>query len=67
MTGEPVRFVVGDPAARFLVVHRDAPHPSPAGAAASDTGEAGAPTNVEAARELARRYPGRVEVVTLGG
>jgi hypothetical protein len=42
-----VRFIVRDPRARFLVADSGSP----------------APTNVEAAEYLARRYPDRVEVV----
>jgi hypothetical protein len=46
----PVRFVVRDPSARFLAAEPESP----------------APTNVEAARALARRYPDKVEVLVFG-
>ena len=66
-TDRPVRLVIGDPSARFLVLDPDGPRRPAGGAGRDDTGDEGALTNVAAARYLAAKYPDRVEVVSLGG
>jgi hypothetical protein len=64
----PVRFVVQDPTASFLVA--DPSHPwHPDAGPATDPAAAGgssAPTNMQAAQYLARRYPDKVEVIVWG-
>jgi hypothetical protein len=63
----PVRLLVGDPHASFLVVDRDHPRrPTPGpGVSPAAYGDPDALTDIEAAEYLARQYPGRVEVVKL--
>ncbi|MGC9666973.1 hypothetical protein ACNTMW_10515 [Planosporangium sp. 12N6] len=63
----PVRFVVGDPRASFLSADPDhswQPEPSPGGEPTS-AGDPRVPTNLQAARYLAARYPDKVEVLVL--
>jgi hypothetical protein len=58
----PVRFYVYNPRASMLVL--DPAHPNrQAGANSPAFGDAGALTNIQAAEYLAKKYPGRVEVV----
>ncbi len=63
----PVRLLVGDPHASFLVVDRDNPHrPTPGPRVdPSAYGDPAALTDIEAAQYLARQFPERVEVVKL--
>jgi hypothetical protein len=63
----PVRFFVRNPHASFLVVDPERPSRPPAGSGVDPAafGDPAAPTDVEAARYLAERYPDRVEVVEL--
>jgi len=62
-TGRPVRFVVADPDARFLVVDRAAVLRA-SNAYPADTGDGRAMTNIEAAAYLQSRHPDQVEIVT---
>ena len=63
--GVPVRFLIGDPKARFLVLDSGkSPAQTPGGEI--DTGDPGAMTNIEAAEYLAAKFPGRVEIVHVG-
>jgi hypothetical protein len=64
----PVRIVVRDPRASFLAANPDHPWQPEAGPAVDPAtfGASRAPTNMQAAQYLARRYPDKVEVVVLG-
>jgi hypothetical protein len=64
----PVRIVVRDPRASFLAADPDHPWQPEAGPGVDPAtfGASRAPTNMQAAQYLARRYPDKVEVVVLG-
>ncbi|NJC67452.1 hypothetical protein HC028_23555 [Planosporangium flavigriseum] len=62
----PVRFFLYNEAASMLVVdsdHPNRPRLAPGAALPVAFGDPAAPTNAEAARLLAARYPGKVEIV----
>jgi hypothetical protein len=65
----PVRIVVRDPHVSFLAVDPHHPWQPEAGPGVDPAtfGASRAPTNMQAAQYLARRYPDKVEVIVLGG
>jgi hypothetical protein len=63
LTPRPIKLLVQDPTASFLVIDPARPNRPVTGTSTPAFGEPGAPTNIQAAEYLAAKYPDRVEVI----